>query len=108
MATGHKSIRSRQRALVHLHDGTCFVDTFLEDRDWCLVFETRGRIASRLVRTVSPYRPIEGHQFLDEAVRVPCVICSNSYQAREAARMITISDKRICRGCVRQIVEQAR
>jgi hypothetical protein len=106
--TGHKSIRSHQRALVRMHDGTTFVDTFLEDRDWCLVFETRGRVASALVRTVSPYRPLEGSQFLNEQAKHTCVICSNTYQAKEATKMIQVNNQFICRGCVRQIVEQAR
>lgn len=103
---GHKSIRPGQRGLVRLKDGTSFVDRFLEDTDVHLIFEERGRVASALVRTVSPYRPIEGGQRLGEDLKRTCALCGNSYQAREASRMIVVASKAICRGCVREILKQ--
>jgi hypothetical protein len=104
--TGHKSIRPGQRALVWLKSGTSFVDRFLEDKDSILVFEERGRVPSALVRTVAPYRPIEGAQRLGEDLRRVCVLCGNTYQAREAARMAVVAGKCVCRGCIRTILEQ--
>jgi hypothetical protein len=104
--SGHKSICPGQRALVRLHDGSVFVDRFVADRDSHIVFAERGRVPSVKIRTVAPYRPLEGSQHLGEQLCRTCVLCGNTYQAREAAKMVVVADKPICRGCARQIAEQ--
>jgi len=107
-STGHKSIYPGQRALVRMHDRSVFIDRYVEDRDRHIVFAEHGRVRSEDIRTVSPYRPLEGSQHLGEQTRKTCVLCNNIYQAREASRMVTINNKDICRGCARQIVEQTQ
>jgi hypothetical protein len=104
--TGHKSILPGQRAMVHLHDGTRFVDRFLEDKDWAIVFEQRGTIPARLVRSVCRYRMDEAGDYAGESVKRTCYLCGNTYQAREAAKMVLVTGRTICRGCARLIAEQ--
>lgn len=104
--TGHKSIYPGQRALVRLCDGTVFVDRFVADHDRFITFAEHGRVASDRIRTVTPYRPLEGSQLCGEAQRDTCVFCTNTYQAREAAKMLTVAGKKVCRGCARILVEQ--
>lgn len=104
--TGHKSIYPGQRALVRLYDGTVFVDRFVADHDRFITFDEHGRVASDRIRTVTPYRPLEGSQHLGEQERRTCALCGNTYQAREAAKIVTVANKAVCRGCARQIAEQ--
>lgn len=106
--TGHKSVARGCTALVRLRDGTVLIDKFLEDRDRYLVFAEHGRIASDRIATVTPYRPVEGSQWRGEAQRITCVLCTNTYQAREAAKMLHVAGRAICRGCARAIAEQLR
>lgn len=103
--TGHKSITPGQRALVHLKNGQTFIDRFLEDRDHTIVFEQRGRVAAALVRSVCRYKMVEASNRDGEQLRRTCRLCDNTYQAREAVKMVAINGHHVCRGCLRTLLE---
>ncbi len=103
---GHKSIRPGKMALIRFHDSRPpAIDRFLEDRDRFLVFKELGRVPSEEIRTVSEYRPHEGSMLRGEAEKKMCVLCGNTYQAREAQRTIVVHGKVVCRPCQREIAE---
>ena len=56
---GHTTAPIGKRVYVILHDGDSFVDKLVERRDRIFLFEARGRVMSRTIRSLSINRRSE-------------------------------------------------